>query len=79
MIMNVAAFIEWLKTQDQAAEVRVMRAERMRNSYEGGMDVTDVPFDPDPIRGTVTYTDYTEDWAKHLGRTDSTLFLGESS
>jgi hypothetical protein len=76
--MNVAAFIEWLKTQDQAAEVRVMRAERMRG-WESGSSVTDVPFDPDPIRGTVTYTDYTEDWANSLGRNDSTLFLGESS
>lgn len=38
--MTVAEFIEWLKTQDQRAEVRVMKI-----TY-GGV-VKEVPFDPE--------------------------------
>jgi hypothetical protein len=75
--MTVAAFIEWLKTQDQSAQVLVMRAQHARG-WESGMNVSEVPFDPTPITGTFTVTDYSEPWAVNTGRTGVTLFLGDT-
>lgn len=44
--MNVAEFIEWLKTQDQEAEVRVLRAIEA-GGYYSSKEVSDFPFDPE--------------------------------
>lgn len=44
--MTVAEFIEWLKTQDQAAEVWVVEHSSGRGYYDQGGRAEQVAFDP---------------------------------
>ena len=53
--MNVAEFIKWLETQDQEAEVHVLKFVE-GTGWEGGGFVEEVPVDP--TNDTTEYRDF---------------------
>lgn len=60
--MTVAEMIEWLKTQDQEAIVRVVKHSNRDSYYMQGGSVEEIDFDPNPgpdtYDGTFQYTDF---------------------